>query len=57
MPHQTITAALLSAGHISGSHPGPAYYAEWIIVVGAVIALPIYAVRRLRNRRNRGDRR
>ena len=51
MPHQTLTAVL--AAYTTGSHPGPAYYAFWALIIGAIIGGPIYVVRLVRTRRNR----
>ena len=51
MPHQPLTLVL--AASITGSHPGPAYYAEWVLIIGAIIGVPIYIVRMMRDRRQR----
>lgn len=49
MHHQLpLTSALAAAGTVTGSHPGPAYYAFWVLVIGAVVGAPIYAVRKVR---------
>lgn len=51
MPHQPLTAVLAAA--VTGSHPGPAYYTKWVLIIGALIGVPIYAVRLVRDRRRR----
>lgn len=38
MPHQPLTLVL--AASTTGSHPGPAFYAEWILVIGPSSAFP-----------------
>ncbi|MFD8717126.1 hypothetical protein ACFV2H_03620 [Streptomyces sp. NPDC059629] len=43
----------MPAAYTSGSHPGPGYYAFWLLVIAAAIGLTVYAVRLLRARRNR----
>lgn len=52
MPHQPLTA-VLAAADTTGFHPGPAYFAFWALIIGAIIGVPIYLVRLVRNRRNR----
>ncbi|MCC9310827.1 hypothetical protein LN042_27785 [Kitasatospora sp. RB6PN24] len=52
MPNQPLTA-VLAASTTTGSHPGPAYFALWALVVGAVIGGPVYVVRLVRDRRKR----
>ena len=52
MPHQPLTA-VLAAAKVTGSHPGPAFYAEWVLIIGAIIGVPIYIVRLMRDRRKR----
>jgi hypothetical protein len=52
MPHQPLTA-VMAAAKVTGSHPGPAFYAEWVLIIGAIIGLPIYIVRLMRDRRKR----
>lgn len=52
MPHQPLTAAL-AAAKVTGSHPGPAFYAMWVLVIGAMIGLPFYITRLVRDYRKR----
>lgn len=52
MSHQPL-AAVLAAADTTGFHPGPAFFVFWALIIGAVIGVPIYAVRLVRNRRNR----
>jgi hypothetical protein len=52
MPHQPLTA-VLAAAETTGSHPGPAYYAFWALIIGAVIGLPLYITRLMRDYRKR----
>lgn len=54
MHHQLATA--LAAAQVTGSHPGPAYFAVWAVVAAAVIGGPVYLVRLVRNRRAEQDR-
>lgn len=52
MPHQPLTAvlaAVLAAGTTTGFHPGPAYYAYSAAIIGAVVGVPVYVVRRVRD--------
>ncbi|WP_169317363.1 hypothetical protein [Actinacidiphila oryziradicis] len=53
MPYQTINTSIMLAAYTSGSHPGPPYYIEWIVICAAIVGLPVYLVRLLRARRNR----
>lgn len=50
MSQQPLTA-VLAAAHTTGSHPGPAYFVFWALVIAAIIGAPIYVVRLARNRR------
>ncbi|GAA1966199.1 hypothetical protein [Catenulispora subtropica] len=52
MLHQPLTT-VLAAASVTGSHPGPGFYAEWVLIVGAVVGAPVYFVRRARGRRRR----
>ncbi|MFE0459053.1 hypothetical protein ACFW1A_07285 [Kitasatospora sp. NPDC058965] len=50
---QQPLAAVLAAADTTGFHPGLAFFVEWALIIGAIIGGPIYAVRLMRNRRNR----
>lgn len=52
MPIQPLTA-VLAASTTTGFHPGPAFFMEWILIIGAVIGAPVYVVRLVRDRRRR----
>ncbi|WP_194894307.1 hypothetical protein [Catenulispora pinisilvae] len=52
MPHQPLTA-VLTAAKVTGFHPGPAFYAEWVLIIGAIIGLPFYITRLVRDYRKR----
>ncbi|MEU9246847.1 hypothetical protein [Streptomyces sp. NPDC048385] len=49
---QQPLAAVLAAANDTGSHPGPAYFVFWALVIAAIIGAPIYVIRLVRNRRN-----
>jgi hypothetical protein len=53
MSHQPLTAVLAAADTTTGFHPGPLFFVKWALVIAAIIAAPIYGVRKVRNRRNR----
>ncbi|WP_161790108.1 hypothetical protein [Streptacidiphilus carbonis] len=50
MSQQPLTSAL-AASTTTGFHPGLAFFVEWALVIGAIIGVPIYVVRLVRNRR------
>ena len=50
MPHQPLIA-VLAAAKVTGSHLGPAFYAEWVLIIGAIIGLPFYITRLVRDRK------
>ncbi|WP_369185544.1 hypothetical protein [Streptomyces sp. Y1] len=50
MPQQPLTAAL-AAADTTGFHPGFPFFAEWALILGAAIGVPLYVVRLLRDRR------
>ena len=52
MPNQPLTA-VLAASTTTGFHPGPAFFVEWILIIGAIIGAPFYIVRLVRDRRKR----
>jgi hypothetical protein len=52
MPHQPLTF-ILAAAKVTGSHPGPAFYTQWVLIIGAIIGVPIYVVRLVRDRSKR----
>jgi hypothetical protein len=43
----------LAAAQVTGSHPGPAFYMLWALIIGAVIGAPIYVAHLVRERRKR----
>ncbi|MEY9968840.1 hypothetical protein ABIA33_006927 [Streptacidiphilus sp. MAP12-16] len=53
MSQQPLTTVLAAANTTTGFHPGLAYFALWALVIGAIIGVPIYVVRQVRDRRNR----
>ncbi|MEV5505770.1 hypothetical protein [Streptomyces orinoci] len=52
MHHQPL-ATVLAAANTTSSHPGPAYFVFWALIIAAVIGAPVYVVRLVRNRRQR----
>jgi TctA family transporter len=53
MPHQPLTAVLAAATTDTGSHPGPAAFVLWALIIAAIIGTPVYVVRQVRERRKR----
>ena len=52
MTNETLNF-VLAASTTTGFHPGVTFFALWAVVIGAVIGVPIYIVRVVRDRRKR----